>query len=332
VRALLSLLFWLSSTAIAGTYTEAVHRLEFDLLAQTFTEEKVVRLLGGHLSQLPEEERRAAAVLISLGALELDDLETPDRVEKLLGLFERVVADRHPALLGRIGDVSLLPKLATPRNYNELLAADELTTALGEELSKGVITGYDLRMKGVYDGFPAGHFFIYSHSSLLHLRQLVTLLHSEDIDGWIYLTPKVSAFLYREDWGPVSSAVATLAGGVRVVQGQEFAVMFLFDAEEDRKRFHELIVRYAKKDSNEEPGLIAGSWWQPFYYTDRELAGFKAISLVVIASAKYEATLTVVEEKTQAVVEALAEKPWPLRVEKVWVNPPFFRFLNGDYK
>ena len=34
----------------------------------------------------------------------------------------------------------------------------------------------------------------------------------------------------------------------------------------------------------------------------------------------------------QDVMEALADNPWPTREERVWVNPPFYRFLGGDYK
>jgi hypothetical protein len=203
---------------------------------------------------------------------------------------------------------------------------------LGEALVDGVLTGYDLRSKGVYDNFPVAHTFIYSQSSLLHMRQLVALLDSEGIEGWVYITPKVSAFLYRDDWGPASGAVVTLPGGVRVIQGREIAVLFQFDSSDDRERFHEVVTRFAKKDEKDEPGLIENAWWQPFYYTDQALEGFEPISLVVISSDNHEATLTVLEDKTEKVVQALKDDRWDMRVDRVWVNPPFFRFLNGGYK
>lgn len=336
MRWLLLLIVWVSSTTFAGPYTDAVKNLDFELLMQTYDDSKVVRLLEGHGQDLAMAERRAAAVMVSVGALDPEDIENRIQATKKLDAYIRVLGRNHPALMGRIGDVSLLPRMASrmafAREYTELLSADELLEVLGEALGTGVITGYDLRMSGVYDDFPTAHTFIYSQSSLLHISQLVTLLKSEDIDGWVYVTPKVSAFLYRDDWGPASDAVVTLSGGIRVVQGREVAVLFQFDSRDDRLRFHEVITRFAKKDIKDEPGLIANAWWQPFYYTDDELAGFKAINLVVVASDEQEATLTVLAEKTQAVVDALSDKSLSTRVDRVWVNPPFFRFLNGDFK
>ena len=93
---------------------------------------------------------------------------------------------------------------------------------------------------------------------------------------------------------------------------------------------HDLIQK--KKDEKDEPGLIENAWWQPFYYTDQAFEGFEPISLVVISSDNHEATLTVLEEKTEKVVQALKDDRWDMRVDRVWVNPPFFRFLNGGYK
>jgi hypothetical protein len=164
------------------------------------------------------------------------------------------------------------------------------------------------------------------------MRQLVALLDSEGLEGWVYITPKVSAFLYRDDWGPASDAVVTLPGGVRVVQGREVAVLFQFDSGDDRERFHEVVTRFAKKDEKDELGLIENAWWQPFYYTDQAFEGFEPISLVVISSDNHEATLTVLEDRTAKVVQVLKDDRWDLRVDRVWVNPPFFRFLNGGYK
>lgn len=332
INTLLLLIICCPSAAAAGTYTEAVEQLEFDLLMHTFADAKVDRLLNGHGNELTVPERQAAAVLIVAGVIDAEDLDNPSRAATRLESYAQVIQSRHPALAGRIGDATLLSRLEVGFDYSELLEADEFLEVLSKQLAKGVITGYDLRLKGVYDGFPTSLTFVYSHSSLLHVRQLVTLLHSEDIDGWVYVTPKVSAFLYREDWGSAGDNVATLPSGLRVVQGREFAVMFRFDSKADRKRFHEVITRYAKRDSKDEQGLIADSWWQPFYYTASELEGFKPISLVVVASDRHEATLTVLEDKTQSVVDALADTPWSARVDKVWVNPPFFRFLSGDYK
>ena len=321
-----------SSNLFAGDYRSAIDELDFVKLADTYSDAKVFALLQGSGAKLSAEQKAAAAVLITLGALDAEDLVNEKIALAKVKSYVAVVSDDHPALRGRIGDVSLYHHMEGAFDHATLLEDNLFLEVLGESLADGVLSGYDLRRKGVYDNFSYAHTFTYSQSSLLHMRQLVALLDSEGIEGWVYLTPKVSAFLYRDDWGPGSDAVVTLAGGVRVVQGREVAVLFQFDSGDDRERFHEVVTSFAKKDEKDQLGLIENAWWQPFYYTDQKFEGFEPISLVVISSDDHEATLTVLEGKTAKVVHALEDDRWDLRVDRVWVNPPFFRFLNGGYK
>jgi hypothetical protein len=332
MRVITVALLMFSSCLFAGDYRSAIEELDFVKLSDTYSDEKVFAILDGRGANLSAEEKSAAAVLITLGALDAEDLVNEKLAARKVKSYVAVMSANHPALMGRIGDASLYHHMAGAFDHSTLLKDNVFLEVLGEALVDGVLTGYDLRSKGVYDNFPVAHTFIYSQSSLLHMRQLVALLDSEDIEGWVYITPKVSAFLYRDDWGPASDAVVTLPGGVRVVQGREIAVLFQFDSSDDRKRFHEVVTKFAKKDEKDEPGLIENAWWQPFYYTDQAFEGFEPISLVVISSDNHEATLTVLEEKTEKVVQALKDDRWDMRVDRVWVNPPFFRFLNGGYK
>ena len=325
VRNLIISLLFISAQTHADSYLDLVNSLGLQELV-AISDESV---LGRYGTSLPGDERRAAAVLVDLGVIYAHDLAQPRVARSKIVDFAAVVVEQHPDLVGRIGDPSVFVHLEKPLDHETLLKDDDFVKALHQSLADGVLTGYDLRRVGVYDGFPRGRFFVYSHSSPEHVQQLVTLLHRERIGGWVYLVPKVSAFLFRDDWGTPGENVVALPDGRLVVQGRELAVLFRFDQASDRKRFHDLVTRYAKKDEVGEPGLIASSWWQPFYYTDSNLEGFEPISLVILSKGDYEATLTVREERTEAVVQALEGGSWDLRVEQVWVNPPFFRFLNG---
>ncbi len=318
--------------ATADNLRDTVVTLQLEELAATLTAAQISALLDGRGGELPPRQQEAAAVLISAGVLRASDLGDPARIAQKTARFATALRTRHPGFRGRIEDASMPADIALRQTYDELLAANALLTGLGELLAEGVLTGYDLRRLGVYEEIPESHGFVYSHSSWRHLRQLVALLRREGVGGWLYITPKVSAFLYRDGWGGDPSNLATLPTGQRIVQAREMAVLFEFDAPDDRARFHELIMQYAKKDSDDEPGLLADSWWQPFYYTDGLLEGFEKISLVVVSAGEQEATLTVLEENTQRVVERLASFPWEVRVDTVWVNPAFKRFLEGGYK
>lgn len=319
-------------TDTSDLYSPVVDVLQLSELAQTYTEAQVGGVLDGQLENAPDAERRSAAILVSSGIIDASDLGNPERASATLADYQAIVSDKHPDLVGRIGDATLLQRLNRALSYDKLLSADEMLEVLGGALSDGVITGYDLRRSGVYDNFPAAQTFIYSHSDPVHLRQLVTVLDREGVDAWVYVTPKVSAFLHREEWGTPGPNVVTLAGGANVVQGQEMAVLFRFSSPGDRARFDDVVNRYAKRDSDDEQGLIAGAWWQPFYYTDRDFPKFQEISLIVLTAGEYEATLTVLAERAQSVIDAVNDAGWRVRHDKVRVNPAFYRFLEGGYK
>ena len=239
----------------------------------------------------------------------------------------------HPGFIGETGELGMHKWLLEPALSHDSLQADgAFLSVLEQALAAGVITGYDLRRKHVYADFPTGSYFIYSHQSTQHISQLAAVMAASDLHARVFVEPKVSAFLYREGWGGDPSQLAQLPGGTRVVKGEEMAVLFEFDTPGDRHDFHTVVEKYAKKDAEDEPGLIAKAWWQPFYYSDSAMTGFASITLVVVSSDTHEATLTVVHEKADKVFNALSGKGYEVTRETVWVNPPFYRFLQGDFR
>ena len=331
-RTLLVTLALAAAGAAASPYEDAVIELDHAEMLEVLSEDDIARLLNGYGPRLNDQDRRAAATLIAMGVIAPTDLRRPAETEKQLQIYLSTIRQRHPDLLGRIGDAGLQLRLSEGWIHTALTDEEFFLEALGEQLAEGVITGYDLRRKGVYDPLPRENTFIYSHSSVTHLGQLATLMSSEALDAWMYVTPKVSAFLFRDDWGTPNDNVIALSDGTRVMQGREVAVALQFDDPDDRYRFHDLVTKSAKKDEKDEKGLIANSWWQPFYYTAAPLEGFKPIALIVLSRGEFEATLTVLEERAGEVVSAFDSGAFELRRDRVWVNPPFFRFLNGGYR
>jgi len=326
---LLVLVLAIHQPAKGTTPSDVIDGIDFDAAAAAISERRVAKLLGKHGKRLAKSERRAAALLVAMNVVSAEELAAPN-LEKILNNWRKALI--HKDFQGSLGELALIDRLALPLDYTDLLAEEQLLGVLADGLTKGLLTGYDLRRKDVYGGFTPGHTLIYSHSSPLHLQQLATLLSAYGIEARMYVTPKVSAFLFREGWGEPGQNVRTLPGGTRVLNGRELAVLFEFSSAKTRAEFHSLILRYAKKDQQDEAGLIANSWWQPFYYSDRPLDGFPSISLVIVSSDSHEATLTVLHEREDSVVAAVSERGFPVRVEKVWVNPAFFRFLKGDFR
>lgn len=329
-RLLLGTLWLLYATLNhATTPQDVVRAMQFEAAAAAISERQAAQLLGTNAKALDTQERRAAALLVAMNMIEATDLATPAFDTQLTRWLHAL---QHPNFMGTTGEYALIDRLGDAWDHTALLEEEALLNVLGDALTEGVLTGYDLRRKSVYGGFPKGQTFIYSHSSALHLQQLATLMAAHNVKARMYVAPKVSAFMYREDWGTAGDNVKTLASGARILNGREVAVMFEFDAPEERNKFHQLVLQYAKKDERDEAGLIANAWWQPFYYTDTPFADFHSISLVILSSEAIEATLTVLPSKENDVVKALSGRGFPVRVDKVWVNPAFFRFLNGGYR
>ncbi|MEM9620508.1 MAG: hypothetical protein AAF993_02595 [Pseudomonadota bacterium] len=348
----LGLLFALAvPVASAMDYRELIQQLDLVAILPTITPARTTELLGAQRSALPEQQQSAAALLVAIGAISASDLRRPEVAWAQAQTYVRVVTSAPTTFLGRIADSATLADMRQPPDYTSLLAADSVLQVLGQLVAKGTLTGYDLRERGVFDATPGPYWFVYSHSSRRHLQQLLALLASEQVGGWVYGTAKISAYQFRDDWGRAGPDVAVLAGGVQIVQGRETALKLVFDSAREQAHFRQLVDRYAKKDTADEPGLIADAWWQPFYYTANRADGggcnvadtigagpsvalpdLHQIAMVVLSDDQFEATLTLLPAKVPGVLSALQGSDWTLRVDSVCVNPAYFRFLHGDHK
>jgi hypothetical protein len=316
----------------AAQLSSIIDELNLRALESTFDPTKVDTLLGNSGKQLTMSERRSGAVLVSTGILRPSDLNDETQIIRALERYRLWSIGKSDHLMGPFGDSVTLSRLDKIGDHGELLKEKAFINSLHQLLSKGVITGYDLRKVNINEGFDPERTLTYSHSSVMHLKQLSALLKSENITGLLYAAPKISAFLFRDDWGEPGNNVATLNDGTRVVNGREWVVFFEFDNAAAKHDFHRTVTRYAKKDDEDEQGLIADAWWQPFYYSETRIEEFEHINLILLRSDTTEATLTVLPGKVESVTAALSDQTWNMTIEDVWVNKPFYRFLQGGYK
>ncbi len=321
----------LSTSVRAGLCLDAVKQMNYVAIQKTFDVSGIQNLNGRHGKALDFDEQQAAALLISIGAIKPADLES-ELLDEKLDQFLSEFLGTGKTYLGTPKDTEIYARVMKLGGHDALREQTELLNALQSALATGMLTGYDLRPINVSASLDRGRTLTYSHSSLLHIQQLISLLRREHIQASIWAAPKVSAFLFRDDWGEPSDAVQTLPDGTRVVNGREFVVFFEFKKKSMKRKFDAVVTRFAKKDEANETGLIADSWWQPFYYSQVEQPDLVPIHLVILRAGRVEATLTVLPENSERIVSALTSKNWAVTTDSVWVNKPFFRFLNGGYK
>jgi len=323
--------FMLVGVARAGEMADLVESVGLAELATTFDEDKVDRILEDYGAGIEDpDERVAAAILVSMGMVQNWVLETPEVAARMLTGWEDPAVENVGITEMPLARPAGIMRIASFGGYDELRRDTELIAALDAAIGEKVLTGYGLRPRNVSIATKPDRTLIYSHQNLPHVRQLIGLMSSEGLKGRVLIAPKVAAFVFREGWGERPDWLNELGDGVYVAQGPEMLVHFEFASPEDRPRFDELVTKYAKKDSKEETGNLVNSWWQPFYYGESAAEGFHQISRVMLYGEEVEASLLMLPEREELVRQHFAEQPWEMKVDAIWVNAPFFRFLQGE--
>lgn len=240
-------------------------------------------------------------------------------------------------------DINQLPQTTSVTDCNALkpLSIDypvvpkHLTSTLNQLLKDRVVEGYNIKSKALVTSNESGkNITLYGHSSLAHAKQLITLLTINDIDFTWQLIAKSSAFNIRENWQDTQpdEQIST----IRIAK--EYDVRFNFADQAEQQRFMPLINQFAKKDSDNETGLIVDAWWQPFYRTFLPQEAFIAVKRISLQADGFIASTLVLKPNLNKVLKKINSTLLQTKVnvlvssEDVWVNPAFYRYLNGDYQ
>lgn len=205
---------------------------------------------------------------------------------------------------------------------------------LFQALSLDLTTGYNIFPEGVWPDYAPERSLVYGHNRLKHLRQLLFLLRVKGLDPAFTIVPKTSAFKIREAWGVPAGETPQLPDGTRVAQLAEYDLVLEFASPAELLRFQELVTRYAKKDTEEESGLLYSSWWQPFYRSRVASGAMRPTREIWLSMDGHRAnvlSLPAEEAPKTAGLSALSGD-WQIEVIDLWVNPSFYRYLEGGYR
>lgn len=311
--------------AHSKVYQEAVASIGFSELAATFSAEKAQAITQTPLVNKKDlAELQALAVLTLLGA-PTDKLALTEFVARF---------NQHDsAYLGKLNETSLYPRVETLWQTADNKPHSAFALDLREVISQGVATGYNIYTTP-WPGFTKDRHLVYGHNDIDHAQQLLALLASEGIQAKVGFSFKTSAFLHRADWGTPSSKAFNLGDGRYLNEAREYDLHFEFMTAVDKTRFMEVINRYAKRDKEEQQGLILKAWWQPYYRSLTAALGYHAVTQILVSDGKETAVLLALQEKAPALVKNIAgmNKGWEINPETIWVNPAFYRYLQGGYK
>lgn len=236
-------------------------------------------------------------------------------------------------------DANLISELIAAYNTADIIQVSELQEIVDAALEQNIITGYNFKDARFEANFVDEYALTYGHSDLTHAIQLIGLLRSEGLEAKVQLEPKTSAFLYLKEWGEPEQSesfqVKQIANGNYVAYSKEYDLSFEFNSIEDKEKFQKIIIDYAKKDADDEPGLIINSWWQPLYYSNTELDEYVTISNNKLTLGNYYAQTFSLNEQVESIAAGFKEVNPEVEVEsyEFWANIAFYNYLGGtDYK
>lgn len=263
-------------------------------------------------ADLAPYQKKSTALLMKLGCLPTEETNK---------LHQASLMENCPAL--------------KPLTINYPIIPTSLTLVLNQLLGNHVFEGYNIKAKERVTSNESGkNIILYGHSSLEHAKQLITLLTINNIDFTWQLIAKESAFNIRENWQDTQPNEQVSA----IRASKEYDVRFTFADQTEQQRFMPLINQFAKKDSEHETGLIIDAWWQPFYRTFHPQEFFIPVKRISLQSDGFIASTLVLTPNLNKVLKQINAKLLETNVtvlllsEDVWVNPAFYRYLNGDYQ
>lgn len=316
-------------------------------LAYTYTKDKIKTALAKvHMDYdqnnqltLQAAQELAAAVdtgLVSSG-FDANAAASQSFANELLGKI-LTFNGQYKHYIGTTSDEDIFQKINDAWRTEDLISSTDLRSVFDEALKKNLITGYNLKDSRFDANFDPKKSLTYGHSDITHAIQLIGLLRSENIQAKIQLEPKTSAFIYLKEWGEPTQTddyqVVQIENGNFIAYAKEYDIEFEFDNADQKNKFQQVVFQYAKKNSEDQKGLIYSSWWQPLYYSLSELKDYKVIANNKVSTGHYYAQSFSLSEKSDEVVAGLKKINANLNVDsyKFWVDEPFYNYLLGDYK
>ncbi|MCQ6562418.1 hypothetical protein [Paenibacillus mendelii] len=334
-------------TALQAVFI-AVKAADLKELAYSYPKEKVSQSLASLALRVEDFTSLAAAQEIAAakdaglidpalyGELKLNQPASKAFAEQLLGrVLEAKGQYKH--YIGKTSDHTIYAKLTDAYQTSDIIVAPELEAVVNGALEQGLVTGYNLKDRRFDSNFVDSLTITYGHSDLKHAIQLIGLLRSEGIEANVQFEPKTSAFVHLREWGePTPSSdyqYKKLANGNFIASAKEYDIAFEFKNTADKERFQPVVLKYAKKNSDDVSGLIAGSWWQPLYYSLSELKNYDVITNnKITGSGSYYAQSFSLNKDSEAIVAGFKKIDPEIKISTYtfWVDRPFHNYLTGD--
>ena len=316
-------------------------------LAATYSDAKIGKslegLYPGFLEAVPsKEERQALALAIDLnllfkGRLMVMNLHAPLDHDFAFHLLEKIQAFRRSdkKYIGYVTQHDIISKLQDRWEKSAMVSSEKLEPVMKRAVTQQIIKGYQIKNLDDLAHFDEDLKITYSHSNFKHIKQLIGLLISENLQAKIQLEPKHSSFLYLDEWEKTPDLnLEAIAGGLSIAHKHEFDVVMEFATQEQRDRFREIIEAFAKRESGSQQNLLFDSWYQPLYCSEVPVDEYYQITNLALGDQMHVVHTYCKEQAAETVMNWLQKESTDLDLSAtaLWVNDAFYRYLEGKYE
>ena len=141
-------------------YERAVKDLKMEELAGTYSQEKIEKSLKGYKAKKDSSK----AVLVDLGALTIEDLNTEKNVNEKLSRFVTDYINVEENYIGNVSDKNIIERLNNKWSRGEVVEDSSLNAILNRAMLKGLTTGYNIKDRKDYANFDEKLTASYGHS------------------------------------------------------------------------------------------------------------------------------------------------------------------------
>jgi len=237
--------------------------------------------------------------------------------------------------IGYVTEPDIISRLEEKWNSPGMIPNPDIENVMNDLIRNKFISGYHIKMSEEVANFDHHLKITYTHDNFKHVKQLVGLIISENIQAKINIEKKHSTFIYYNEWDITENlTVEPINDKIFLASRLESDIVFEFASPDKKDLFRAVTNDFAKKEFNRSKNILFQSWYEPLITSDVPLNSYNRISEIRIQHGSYMILTFVTEETLTKALNKLSEfyEKSMIRSRSVWVNDDFYLYLKRDWK
>ncbi len=330
------------------SHIEAIEMLiklaDLEELAYTYDASKMNRLFHDVIKDetiLSDVQLQYLAVAVDLGFvfkgkirfLDMHSSLTKDFAYHLL-FKTTLFVNNKKKFIGYVTEPDIISRLEEKWNSTGIIPDPDIENVMNDLIRKKIISGYHIKMSEEVANFDHHLKITYTHDNFKHVKQLVGLIISENIQAKINIEKKHSTFIYYTEWDITENlSIEPINDKIFLASRLESDIVFEFASPEKKDHFRAVTNDFAKKEYNRSKSILFQSWYEPLITSDVPLNSYNRINEITIQHDSYMILTFVAAETLTKALNKLSEfyEKAMIQSRSVWVNDDFYLYLKRDW-